>query len=107
MPLWASDMTPCCLGAALHGSMLRSDVPACRRGFTHIAAGSNSFSRNLLPRAAALLDVQPVSDVTEIIAPDTLVRPIYAGNALQTIKCSAEGPRIFTVRLPPAISDGV
>ena len=70
----------------------------CRRGFSHIAAGSNSFARNLLPRTAALLDVQPASDVTEIVAADTVVRPIYAGNALQTIKFPADGPCIFTVR---------
>lgn len=47
--------------------------------FTHILAGATAFSKSLLPRVAAKLDVSPISDVISIKTPDTFVRQIYAG----------------------------
>uniref|UniRef100_T1IMB9 Electron transfer flavoprotein alpha/beta-subunit N-terminal domain-containing protein n=1 Tax=Strigamia maritima TaxID=126957 RepID=T1IMB9_STRMM len=65
--------------------------------FTHILAGGTSFGKNLLPRVAATLDVSPISDVISITAPDTFIRPIYAGNALMTLK-SLDTLKVLTVR---------
>lgn len=73
-----------------------------RRGFTHVLAPSSSYGRNVLPRAAALLDAQPVSDAVELVDADTVVRPFYAGNALQTVRFAADGPRMFTACLAHA-----
>lgn len=66
-------------------------------GFTHIVAGASAFGKSLLPRVAALLDVAPISDVTDIVSQDTFVRTIYAGNAILTLK-SKDGVKVVTVR---------
>lgn len=66
-------------------------------GYSHIAAAATAFSKNVLPRAAALLDVMVISDVTAVVAVDTFERPIYAGNAIQTVK-SSDGKIVLTVR---------
>jgi len=65
--------------------------------FDHIVAPATASGKNILPRVAALLDVMVISDVTEIKSADTFERPIYAGNALQTVK-SSDAKKVLTVR---------
>jgi len=65
--------------------------------YTHILAAATSNGKNTLPRVAALLDVAQISDIIAVVDADTFVRPIYAGNALATMK-SVDSIKVITVR---------
>ncbi|WP_147126271.1 electron transfer flavoprotein subunit alpha/FixB family protein [Shimia ponticola] len=65
--------------------------------YSHIVAPSTAASKNILPRVAAMLDVMVISEVTAVVDADTFERPIYAGNAVQTIK-SSDATKVATIR---------
>ena len=62
-----------------------------------IVAPATTGGKNVMPRVAALLDVMQLSDITKVVSPDTFERPIYAGNAIQTVQ-SADPKKVITVR---------
>jgi len=65
--------------------------------YSHVLAAATTSGKNIMPRAAALLDVQQISDVSTVESADTFVRPIYAGNALATVQ-SSDSIKLITVR---------
>lgn len=67
------------------------------KGYTHILAASTTTGKNILPRAAALLDVSMITDIIAVEGPKTFKRPIYAGNAIATVE-SGESVVVATVR---------
>jgi electron transfer flavoprotein alpha subunit len=76
--------------------------------YTHVVAGHTAFGKSVLPRVAALLDSQQISDVTAIEDEKTFVRPIYAGNAIATVE-STDAIKILTIRgtaFPAATPEG-
>lgn len=72
-------------------------VAEIARPYEVILAPASTYAKNFIPRVAALLDVEQISDVKEIISPDTFVRPIFAGNAMATVT-STDSIKILTIR---------
>jgi electron transfer flavoprotein alpha subunit len=83
-------------------------IATLAEGYSHVFAPATTSGKNAMPRAAALLDVMQISDISAVLSPDTFVRPIYAGNALATVQ-SKDRIKIITVRgtaFPPAPAEG-
>ncbi len=72
-------------------------IAAVAKAYSHVLAPATTFGKNVMPRVAALLDVAQISDIIAVDGADTFVRPIYAGNALATVK-SADAIKVITVR---------
>jgi electron transfer flavoprotein alpha subunit len=66
-------------------------------GYSHILATATTTAKNIMPRAAALMDVQAISDISAVVSADTFKRPIYAGNVIATVQ-SADTIKVLTVR---------
>jgi electron transfer flavoprotein alpha subunit len=94
------------------GKVLLADAPELEHGlaenvapllvdlaknYSHVLAPSGTYGKNILPRAAALLDVQQISDISAVVDADTFDRPVYAGNAIATVK-SSDKIKLITVR---------
>lgn len=67
------------------------------QNYSHILAPASTFGKNIMPRVAALLDVGQLSDITAVVDANTVVRPIYAGNAIATVQ-SSDSIKVITVR---------
>ncbi len=67
------------------------------KGYSHILAPATSNGKNILPRAAALLDVAQISEITAVVSADTFQRPVYAGNVIATVQ-SSDAIKVITVR---------
>ena len=92
--------------------LIAADNPACEyflaeniapliadnaAGYTHIMAAATTTAKNIMPRVAALLDVQAISDISAVISENTFKRPIYAGNLIATVQ-SNDSVKVITVR---------
>lgn len=79
-------------------------IAGLAKDYGHVLMGATTNGKNVMPRVAALLDVQQISDIAAVESPDTFVRPIYAGNAMATVQ-SSDSIKVITVR--GASFDGV
>ncbi len=74
-----------------------AQIVAMAGAYSHILTAATANGKNILPRVAALLDCQQISEIISVESPDTFVRPIYAGNALATVQ-STDAKKVITVR---------
>jgi electron transfer flavoprotein alpha subunit len=84
----------------LEGGLAENIAPLileCAKDASHVFSSAGTFGKNIMPRVSALNDSQQISDICEIVDSDTFVRPIYAGNALETVK-SSDKVKFITVR---------
>ncbi len=90
-----------CADDAAYGHDLAEPVAdlivALAGDYDHIVAPATASAKNVMPRVAALLDVMVITDISGVVDGDTFERPIYAGNAIQTVK-STDGKKVLTVR---------
>lgn len=97
--------------AALDHALAENIAPvivALAESYSHILAPATTFGKNVLPRAAAMLDAQQISDISGVVDADTFERPVYAGNAIATVK-SSDPVKLITVRgasFDPAPAEG-
>jgi electron transfer flavoprotein alpha subunit len=102
------------------GKVLVADAPQLEHGLAEEVAAvivplmesygaalapATAAGKNVMPRVAALLDVMQISDITKVLSPDTFERPVYAGNAIQTVQ-SPETKKVITVRTPAFAAAG-
>ncbi|MEM0937586.1 MAG: FAD-binding protein [Pseudomonadota bacterium] len=90
-----------CADSPLYGNSLAEPVAdlvvSLAGDYEHIVAPATVSAKNILPRVAALLDVMVITDITAIESPDTFERPIYAGNAMQTVQTS-DAKKVLSIR---------
>ena len=72
-------------------------IASLANNYSHVLAAASTWGKNLIPRAGALLDLQPISDITGCVDSATFTRPIYAGNAIATVR-SLDPIKLLTIR---------
>jgi electron transfer flavoprotein alpha subunit len=86
---------------AIYGERLPENLAALvvgiAKNYSHILTAATSTGKDFMPRVAALLDVAQISEITGVLAPDTFRRPVYAGNAIETVQAK-DAIKVFTVR---------
>ncbi len=86
-------------GSLEHGlpEDVAAQVSSIAAGYSHILVGATSFGKAMMPRVAAKLDVNQISEITKVVSADTFERPVYAGNAIATVQ-SSDPVKVITVR---------